>query len=98
MAAKGQPVQRKHQIVQDYTSESEEEVPRQIALQQQPQLQAQQPQIRAVAQTSEKSNPLKLRLDLNLDVDIQLRAKIHGDVTLALLWVVASRRPVTQYN
>ncbi|KID64273.1 hypothetical protein MAN_06447, partial [Metarhizium hybridum] len=86
--------------MQDYTGvpESEEDVPRQIALQQQPQLQAQQPQIRAVAQTSEKSNPLKLRLDLNLDVDIQLRAKIHGDVTLALLWVVASRRPVTQYN
>ncbi|KAG9217850.1 hypothetical protein CCMSSC00406_0005220 [Pleurotus cornucopiae] len=29
--------------------------------------------------------PLKLRLDLNLDVDVELRAKVHGDVTLALL-------------
>ncbi|XP_006459725.1 hypothetical protein AGABI2DRAFT_46023, partial [Agaricus bisporus var. bisporus H97] len=29
--------------------------------------------------------PLKLRLDLNLDVDIRLTAKVHGDVTLALL-------------
>ncbi|KAL4264662.1 hypothetical protein AB1N83_003299 [Pleurotus pulmonarius] len=29
--------------------------------------------------------PLKLRLDLNLDVDVELRARVHGDVTLALL-------------
>ncbi|KAF8897259.1 hypothetical protein BD779DRAFT_362148 [Infundibulicybe gibba] len=29
--------------------------------------------------------PLKLRLDLNLDVDIQLKARVHGDLTLALL-------------
>ncbi|EFY91811.1 hypothetical protein MAC_02096 [Metarhizium acridum CQMa 102] len=85
MAAKGPTVQEKHQMVQDYSSDAEEEVARQIAPRQPPQLQVQQPQIQAVAQVSEKSNPLKLRLDLNLDVDIQLRAKIHGDVTLALL-------------
>ncbi|KXN88350.1 hypothetical protein AN958_07495, partial [Leucoagaricus sp. SymC.cos] len=29
--------------------------------------------------------PLKLRLDLNLSADIRLTAKVHGDVTLALL-------------
>ncbi|RAK98185.1 uncharacterized protein BO80DRAFT_447790 [Aspergillus ibericus CBS 121593] len=28
---------------------------------------------------------LKLRLDLNLDVEVELKAKIHGDITLALL-------------
>jgi hypothetical protein len=27
---------------------------------------------------------LKLRLDLNLDVDIQIKARVHGDVTLSL--------------
>ncbi|KAH8549477.1 hypothetical protein BGW37DRAFT_103283 [Umbelopsis sp. PMI_123] len=28
---------------------------------------------------------LRLRLDLNLDVEIELKARVHGDVTLALL-------------
>jgi hypothetical protein len=28
---------------------------------------------------------LKLRLDLNLDVDVQIKARVHGDVTLSLL-------------
>lgn len=28
---------------------------------------------------------LKLRIELNLDVEIELKASIHGDVTLALL-------------
>ncbi|PVF95345.1 hypothetical protein CPB86DRAFT_788088 [Serendipita vermifera] len=28
---------------------------------------------------------LKLRLDLNLEIDVQIKAKIHGDVTLSLL-------------
>jgi hypothetical protein len=32
-------------------------------------------------------NPLKLRLDLNLEVEIELKAHIHGDLTLALLYV-----------
>jgi hypothetical protein len=26
-----------------------------------------------------------LRLDLNLDIEVQLKAKIHGDLTLGLL-------------
>jgi hypothetical protein len=29
--------------------------------------------------------PLKLRLDVNLDVEITLEARVHGDLTLALL-------------
>jgi len=32
-----------------------------------------------------KDDTLKLRLDLNLDVAVELRAKVHGDVTLSLL-------------
>jgi hypothetical protein len=32
-----------------------------------------------------KSDTLKLRLDLNLDVEITLKARIHGDLELALL-------------
>jgi hypothetical protein len=33
----------------------------------------------------DKSDTLRLRLDLNLDVEIQLKAKIYGNVELALL-------------
>jgi hypothetical protein len=32
-----------------------------------------------------KKDTLRLRLDLNLDVEITLKARIHGDLTLALL-------------
>jgi len=32
-----------------------------------------------------KSDTLRLRLDLNLEIEITLKAKIHGDLTLALL-------------
>jgi len=32
-----------------------------------------------------KKDTLKLRLDLNLDVEITLKARIHGDLELALL-------------
>lgn len=35
--------------------------------------------------TSSGKDPLKLRLDLNLEVEIELKARIHGDLTLALL-------------
>jgi hypothetical protein len=28
---------------------------------------------------------LKLRLELNLDIEVELKASIHGDLTLALL-------------
>ena len=34
-----------------------------------------------------KSDTLRLRLDLNLDIEITLKAKIHGDLELALLYV-----------
>ncbi|OAA35930.1 hypothetical protein NOR_07738 [Metarhizium rileyi] len=63
-------------------------VPRQQQQQQpmQQPMQQQMPQQQMMAAPKdEKKNPLKLRLDLNLDVEIELRAKIHGDVTLALL-------------
>ena len=33
------------------------------------------------------SDTLRLRLDLNLDIEITLKAKIHGDLELALLYV-----------
>ncbi|KAH7111375.1 hypothetical protein EDB81DRAFT_362862 [Dactylonectria macrodidyma] len=32
-----------------------------------------------------KNDALRLRLDLNLDIEIQLKARIHGDLELALL-------------
>lgn len=35
-----------------------------------------------------KSDTLKLRLDLNLEVEVTLKARIHGDLTLALLYVI----------
>ncbi|KAK7037820.1 hypothetical protein VNI00_010781 [Paramarasmius palmivorus] len=31
------------------------------------------------------SKPLKIRLDLNLDVAVELKAKVHGDLSLSLL-------------
>lgn len=34
-----------------------------------------------------KSDTLRLRLDLNLDIEITLKARIHGDLELALLLV-----------
>ncbi|KEY66018.1 hypothetical protein S7711_06926 [Stachybotrys chartarum IBT 7711] len=34
---------------------------------------------------SGKSDTLRLRLDLNLEIEIQLKARIHGDLELALL-------------
>ncbi len=39
-----------------------------------------------------KSDTLRLRLDLNLDIEITLKAKIHGDLELALLYVTLSAR------
>ncbi|KAJ3752210.1 hypothetical protein EV360DRAFT_55648 [Lentinula raphanica] len=32
--------------------------------------------------------PLKLRLDLNLDVAVEVKARVHGDLTLSLLSVI----------
>ena len=32
-----------------------------------------------------KSDTLRLRLDLNLEVEVTLKARIHGDLELALL-------------
>ncbi|KAF3767044.1 hypothetical protein M406DRAFT_350380 [Cryphonectria parasitica EP155] len=37
------------------------------------------------APKKKKKNPLKLRLDLNLEIEIELKARIHGDLELALL-------------
>lgn len=42
-----------------------------------------------LGKSDKKDETLRLRLDLNLDVDIQLKARIHGDLTLALLnWII----------
>ncbi|KAH7877059.1 uncharacterized protein C8R40DRAFT_1168985 [Lentinula edodes] len=35
--------------------------------------------------------PLKLRLDLNLDVAVEIKARVHGDLTLSLLYVPSYR-------
>ncbi|OTA52733.1 hypothetical protein K449DRAFT_390715 [Hypoxylon sp. EC38] len=40
-------------------------------------------------------NPLRLRLDLNLEVEVQLKARIHGDLTLALLYVIPNLPSLT---
>ena len=39
------------------------------------------------SEEDEEDKILKLRLDLNLDVYVKLKAKIHGDLTLQLLYV-----------
>jgi hypothetical protein len=39
------------------------------------------------SEEEEQDKILKLRLDLNLDVYVKLKAKIHGDLTLQLLYV-----------
>jgi len=33
----------------------------------------------------DEQRTMRLRLDLNLDAQLELRAKVHGDVTLTLL-------------
>jgi hypothetical protein len=43
---------------------------------------------------STKNDQLNLRLDLNLDVEVELKAKIRGDLTLQLLYVSISFRPL----
>lgn len=59
---------------------------------QQPQMQMQQQPMQQVQQQPQKEsggkNPLRLRLDLNLEVEVTLKARIHGDLTLALLYVI----------
>jgi hypothetical protein len=53
--------------------------------QQRQQQQMQQQQQQQPQKDEGGKNPLKLRLDLNLEIEITLKAKIHGDLTLALL-------------
>jgi hypothetical protein len=48
----------------------------------------QQPQQQPQGGGGGKSDTLRLRLDLNLDIEITLKAKIHGDLELALLYVL----------
>ncbi|KAI1456698.1 hypothetical protein F4805DRAFT_458487 [Annulohypoxylon moriforme] len=56
--------------------------------QQQQMMQQQQQQQQMVQQQDQggggKSDTLRLRLDLNLEVEVTLKARIHGDLTLAL--------------
>ncbi|KAL1676697.1 hypothetical protein EV122DRAFT_253108 [Schizophyllum commune] len=60
--------------------------PQQIQQQRQQQLQQQQAQ-QPPAQEEEGGGDeaLKLKLELNLDVWVELKAKVHGDVTLSML-------------
>ncbi|KAI1436509.1 hypothetical protein GGR50DRAFT_225454 [Xylaria sp. CBS 124048] len=48
-------------------------------------LQQQRIEFQLREQEKKRNNSLKLRLDLNLDVELTLKAKIRGDLTLALL-------------
>ncbi len=41
--------------------------------------------IQSTQQGGNKNDTLRLRLDLNLEVEITLKARIHGDLELALL-------------
>ncbi|KAK4244901.1 hypothetical protein C7999DRAFT_34775 [Corynascus novoguineensis] len=48
-----------------------------------------------------KSDTLRLRLDLNLDVEITLKAKIHGDLELALFRsevMASTRQPASNWS
>ncbi|KAJ2971785.1 hypothetical protein NUW58_g9318 [Xylaria curta] len=60
---------------------SQQQMMPQQQFQQQQQMQQQQQQ----QNDGGKSDTLKLRLDLNLEVEVTLKARIHGDLTLALL-------------
>jgi len=44
-----------------------------------------QQQIQPQEPPKKKDDPMRLRLDLNLDVEVELKARIHGDLTLSLL-------------
>ena len=47
----------------------------------------QQQQQQAMAPPPKKKDAISLRLDINLEAEVSLRVKVHGDVTLALLYV-----------
>lgn len=61
--------------------------PQQMQQQQQQQMQQQQQQQQPPAQQEDGGGDeaLKLKLEINLDVWVELKAKVHGDVTLSLL-------------
>jgi len=67
------------------------DVPQQLAERPRPQQQKSQQQPAPVAQPQQqqgkKKDPMRLRLDLNLDIEVTLKARIHGDIELSLLWV-----------
>ncbi|KAI9376318.1 hypothetical protein BJX61DRAFT_490993 [Aspergillus egyptiacus] len=44
-----------------------------------------QQQVLAQPMEKDEDTGLKLRLELNLDIEVELKARIHGDLTLALL-------------
>ncbi|KAG2208249.1 hypothetical protein INT47_006104 [Mucor saturninus] len=54
-------------------------------LQEQQALQQQQQQQETQSSSGSNSKMPSLRLDLNLEAEIYIKAKVHGDVTLALL-------------
>ena len=61
-----------------------EEIPWRGARPTQPLDTVQQPDAKTAKDPMEQDG-LKLRLDINLDIEIELKAHIHGDLTLSLL-------------
>jgi len=81
-AEKGQLVKRnrRRNKKSGYESSATEEIP--LRERQRPPQQQIQPQQEAAP--PKKNDPMKLRLDLNLEIEVELKARIHGDLTLAL--------------
>lgn len=49
-----------------------------------------QPAAKEKKKDIDEQDGLKLKLDVNLDIEVDLKARIHGDLTLALLYVEPS--------
>jgi len=85
---KGQLVKRnrRRNKKSGYESSSTEDMPLRERKQppQQQQMQPAQQQQMMQPEPPKKNDPMKLRLDLNLEIEVELKARIHGDLTLAL--------------
>ncbi|KAK6863728.1 hypothetical protein PG995_000256 [Apiospora arundinis] len=88
---RGRRQPRRRAPVQEESEEDDDDDDNQMQQFQQQQMMQQQQQQQQQMQQQQggggggKSDTLKLRLDLNLEVEVTLKARIHGDLTLALL-------------